>query len=231
MCTMRVVKGKVTIGSKGSGALQFESPRGIAVIGEVVYVAEWDGHRIHKLTTEGEFISTFGTKGSRIGMFNHPSDVKISPDGKVYVADWNNNRVQVFNPDWTISHVINSRVSGDGGFSSPTSIAFDLSGDVHVTTEYCSSPVSVFTPNGLFVCQYISADCTPQGIAIDPSGYSLVTSGSSWVSDGSLSVYDPSGREIHSVRGQLSRSPHAVSVSPDGSVWVTDTYNNRLLKY
>ena len=70
-----------------------------------------------------------------------------------------------------------------------------------------------------------------KAIAIDPSGYSLVTSGSSWVSDGSLSVYDPSGREIHSVRGQFSRSPRAVSVSPDGSVWVTDTYNNRLLKY
>ena len=156
-------KRKATIGSMGSGVLQFKSPRGITVNGEVVYVAEWGGHRIHKLTTGGEFISTFGTRGSGTGQLNNPSDVKISPDGKVYVADWNNDRVQVFNPDWTISHVINGRVSGDGRFSSPTGIAFDLSGDVHVTTEFGFSPVSVFTPNGHFVCQYYSADSTPQG--------------------------------------------------------------------
>ena len=61
-------------------------------------MAEWGGDRIHKLTT-GEFIGAFGEQGSGIGQFNRPSDVKISPDGKVYVADFFYDRVQVFNPN------------------------------------------------------------------------------------------------------------------------------------
>ena len=121
-------KKKTTIGSRGSGELQFQYPRGIDISGEVVYVAEYGGHRIHKLTTGGEYIEVFGKKGYFIGEFNSPYDVNISPDGKVYVADCNNNRVQVFHTDWTISHVIDGTVSGDSSFTSPEGIAFDLSG-------------------------------------------------------------------------------------------------------
>ena len=56
-------KKKTTIGSKGSGEVQFEFPCGIDISGEVVYVAEYNGHRIHKLTTGGEYIGVFGKKG------------------------------------------------------------------------------------------------------------------------------------------------------------------------
>ena len=218
-------KKKATIGSEGRGEVQFERPYGIDINGEVVYVAEYGGHRIHKLTTGGEFIGTFGEEGSGAGQFNCPYDVKISPDGRVYVADRVNNRVQVFNPDWTASHVIEGRVSGDGKFREPTGLAFDLTGDVHVTA-YCSSSVTVFTPNGQFVRQYDNTHISgPEGVAIDPSGYSSVTN----FKTSTLSVYDPSGRFIHSVEG-FDR-PFGVSVSPEGSVWVADTHNNRLLKY
>ena len=204
--------------------LQFQSIYGIDISNGVVYVAEYIGHRIHMLTTGGEFICTFGERGSGIGQFNYPTDVKISPDGKVYVADEYNNRVQVFNHDWTISHVIDSNSVPDGDkFSHPKAIAFNLSGDVHVIR---SSSISVFTPIGQFVRHYGGSElCYSRNIAIDPSGYSWV---SSW--DNNVSVYDPSGRFVHSINGGFN-SPRGVSVSPDGSVWVADTMNNRLVKY
>ncbi len=214
-----------TIGSHGIGKLQFQLPYGIEISNGIVYVAEFWGHRIHMLTTEGEFIGTFGERGSGIGQFNSPSDVKISPDGRVYVADESNDRVQVFNPDWTISHVIDSSSVPDGVmFSHPDAIAFDLSGDVHVISSF--SGTVLFTPTGQFVRHYGGSELRyPFGIAIDPSGYSWVTS---W-SNNTLSVYDPSGELVHSIGGL--GSPHGVSVSPDGSVWVADTFNNRLVKY
>ena len=216
---------KVTIGSYGTGKLQFQSPYGIDISNGVVYVAEFTGHSIHILTTGGKFIGTFGEGGSGIGEFDSPTDVKISPDCRVYVADTNNNRVQVFNPDWTISHVIDSSSVPDGvRLSYPTAIGFDLSGDLHVSSMY--SPVIVFTPTGQFVRCYVGSELRdPEGIAIDPSGYSLVTS---WHGN-TLSVYDPSGRLVHSIGG--FNNPHGVSVSPDGSVWVADTFNHRLVKY
>ena len=218
-------KKKTTIGSKGSGELQFQSPCGIAISGEVVYVAEHGGHRIHKLTTGGEFLGTFGQNGSDIGRFNGPWGINISPEGKVYVADLDNSRIQVFHSDWTLSHIIDGKVSGNGNFDRPYDIAFDISGDVHVI-GLSSNSVTVFTPSGQFVRKYGQTHLKgPIGIAIDSAGYSLVMNHFS----GSLSIYDPSGRFIHSI-GEF-KYPYGVSVSPDGSVWVADYGNIRLVKY
>ena len=215
-------KKKTTIGSRGSGELQFQSPHGIAISGEVVYVAEHGGNRIHKLTTGGEFLGTFGQKGSNDGQFNGPAGINISPEGKVYVADSNNRRIQVFHSDWTLYHIIDGKVSGDGSFDRPFGVAFDMSGDVHVT----ENSVTVFTPSGQFVRKYDQTNLNgPIGIAIDSAGYSLVANNSSH----SLSIYDPSGRFIHSI--ERFKHPWDVSVSPDGSVWVADAGNSRLVKY
>ena len=219
---------KATIGSTGTGELQFQSPYGIDISNGVVYVAEYDGHRIHMLTTAGEFIGTFGDKGSGQGQFKCPHDIKISPDGKVYIADTENDRVQVFNSDWTISHVIDGSSVSDGDrFDSPWDIAFDQLGDIHVTTSRHS--VTVFTPTGQFVCKYGGSEfrhCL-ESIAIDRSGYSLVTV-TCWRNN-SLSVYDPSGLLVHSIK--MSHSSHGISVSPDGSVWIANSFSNQLVKY
>ena len=60
--------------------------------------------------------------------------------------------------------------------------------------------MTVFTPSGQFVRQYDKTHTnSPTGIAIDPSGYSLVNN-YSW-NNGTLSIFDPSGRFIHSVGG------------------------------
>ena len=214
--------GKDIIGSWGTGNLQFWSPRGIDISNGIVYVAECGGHRIHMLTTGGEFIDTFGVKGSGLRQFDRPCDVKISPDGRVYVTEQGNNRVQVFNPDWTISHVIDRSSIPDESdeFNKSTAIAFDLSGNAYVTND--SDAVLVFTSTGQYIRRFGGG--VNEGIAIDPSsGYSLITNRYT------LSVYDPSGSLVHTIEGL--DAPTGVSISSDRSVWVADTYNDRLVKY
>ena len=197
-------KKKTTIGSE----LQFEDPCGITIIGEIVYIAECGGQRIHKLTTGGEFLGTFGEKGSGMGQFNGPCDINISPEEKVYVADRDNSRIQVFHSDWTLSHIIDGKVSGDSSFTHPEGISFDLSGNVHVTGDRSNS-VTVFSASGQFVCKYDQTELKrPTGIAIDSAGYSLVVNYNS----NSLAIFDPSGKLVHTIKGFSS---------PYGSISIT----------
>ena len=216
---------KTTIGSYGTGPLQFNSPCGIAINGDIMYVAENVGNRIHKLTLEGEFLGTFGSKGSGKGQFFNPWGISIGPDDRIYVADPGNNRIQVFHHDDTFSHSITGNISGYGQFKCPSGLSFDPSGHLHVTC-FITKIVTIFTPEGQYICQYGQPHVNePRGVAIDSAGNSLVVNNRR----NSLSIFDPHGNYIHSIGG--FKYPIGVAVASNGSVWVADTDNNRLVKY
>ena len=216
---------KTTIGSKGTGPLQFNNPSGIAISGDIIYVAEFGGHRIHKLTLEGNFLGTFGSKGSGKGQFSTLYDICIGPDGRIYVVDYGNCRIQVFHQDETFSHNIDSNVSGNKQFSYPFGLCFDHLDYLHVT-YHLSNKVAVFTPEGQYIRQYGQSHLNgPYGIAIDSAGNSLVVN----YSRNSLSIFDPHGNYIYSIGG--FSWPIGLAVASNGSVWVADQCNNRLVKY
>ena len=216
---------KTTIGSKGTGYLQFNCPVGIAIDGDIMYVVENGGHRIHKLTLGGRFLCTFGSKGSGKEHFLFPCGICIGPNGRIYVADACNHRIQVFHSDDTFSHIITGNVSGDEQFKYPVGISFNQSGHLHVAC-YSSNRVSVFTPEGQYIRQYGQSHLNgPYGIAIDSTGNSLVVNSGG----NSLSIFNPHGNYIHSIGG--FNDPVGVAVASNGSVWVADRTNNRLVKY
>ena len=216
---------KSTISLYGSKSLQFIGATGIAINEDILYVAEYYGMRIHKFTLGGEFIGTFACRWPHKGQFSLPWAMCIGCDDKIYVADRGNNRVKVFHHNGTISHNIEGNISGDGGFRSPGGLSFDPSGNLHVTCS-SSNVVTVFSQDGQYIRQYGQSYLNgPRGISIDSAGNSLVVNYDTC----SLVIFDPHGNYIHSIKG--FNGPIGVAVTSNGSVWVADQYNHRLLKF
>ena len=79
----------------------FDRPSDIAFgkDGEI-YVSDGYGNsRIMKFDREGNFIKTWGSKGTAPGEFNLPHSIVVDATGRVYVCDRTNRRVQIFDSE------------------------------------------------------------------------------------------------------------------------------------
>ncbi len=92
-------------GLPGAGAQSdvFQRPTDVAwdAAGNI-YVADGYGNsRIAKFDKHGQFIKSWGSKGTDPGQFNTPHGIAIDAQGSVYVADSGNKRIQVFDGEGT----------------------------------------------------------------------------------------------------------------------------------
>ncbi|XP_065186133.1 protein wech-like [Sycon ciliatum] len=90
-----------TIGIRGIEIGEFHEPIGVvlvnhSVLGPCFAVADNYNHRIQTMTVNGEFITSFGSKGSAFGQLCKPYDVTTDAYGNVLVVDHGNGRVMVY---------------------------------------------------------------------------------------------------------------------------------------
>ena len=62
----------------------------------MVYVCEGHNTRVSVFTSEGEFLTSFGSNGGQPGQFRFPRGVCVDNSGVVYVCDSINDCVQMF---------------------------------------------------------------------------------------------------------------------------------------
>jgi DNA-binding beta-propeller fold protein YncE len=63
-----------------------------------VYVSDTGNNRIQKFTSDGTFLTAWGSKGSGEGQFIQPQGIAIDSQNNMYVTDFDNHRIQVFAP-------------------------------------------------------------------------------------------------------------------------------------
>ena len=167
-----------TVGTRGSGPLQFQYPSGITVHPHTgkVYVADYANNRIQVLNSDLTYSSSFGRKGSNNGEFDSPYDISTDREGYVYVADRENHRIQVF----TVDGVYLRQFGKKGELKLPVGIAIDF-GNVVYVSEWGNHRVSIFTTDGKFIKSFgrrgngpVEFDC-PYGLAVDKKGILYVT--------------------------------------------------------
>ena len=84
------------IGKKGAGVGELGHPRLITISENELYVSEEGNHRVSVFTTQGDYLTSFGSHGSGPQQFSCPYGIAVDQSGMVYVADHSNNRIQVF---------------------------------------------------------------------------------------------------------------------------------------
>ena len=116
-----------SFGSYGSAKGQFCFPRFITIDNQgFVYVSDWDNNRIQVFTSEGKYISQFGTFGQS------PPIGLIINNNLLYVAEEYNHRVSIFTTDGQFVNSFGEKGNKKDQFNGPYGIALDNEGYVYV---------------------------------------------------------------------------------------------------
>jgi len=127
-------------GTSGTGDGEFSAPVGVAVASDgSVYVADGlangvqTNHRIQKFTSEGVFVTKWGTEGGVDGSFQSLRGIGVAPNGRVYVLD--THQIRVFTSEGILVNKWGSYGTGDGQFFGPTGITIGPDGSVYATND------------------------------------------------------------------------------------------------
>lgn len=91
------------IGNREKPSFQapFNHPTDVAVSpsGEIYITDGYGNTRVHKFSSEGQLLHSWGEPGVKPGEFSTPHGIWVDKQNKVYVVDRENNRVQIFNSE------------------------------------------------------------------------------------------------------------------------------------
>ena len=162
-----------TISEQGEDKNQLSYPEGIAIAGDLIYVADSNNHRIQVFDLEGKHIRSWGSQGSETGEFENPVGVFVH-EGRVYVTDRDNFRVQVFDIEGKFVHEWSILEYGEPSSSLGISGIVVHGGLVYVTGRG-SQQIKVYGMDGSFVFKtplFTAAEYYfPRGICVYGGGF------------------------------------------------------------
>jgi len=207
---VRTVAGSPTEAGMANGkatAARFNAPMGIDVdAAGNAYVADYNNHRVRKITSEGVVTTLAGTGKAgfkngtgKIAQFYRPKGIAVTDDGIVYVSERDNHRIRRITPDGTTTTFAGSTWGmrdGKGAaarFHQPGGMALDSAGNLIVSD-----------PENNAVRK------------ISPQGDVITLVGISWAgnTDGVGAV------------GTRLNHPRGVDVDASGNIYIADTDNH-----
>ena len=225
-----------SFGTQGTKEGQFNYPCGVAISHDG-HILVTDEHRLQKLTFEGDCVKSVGS--SEIGngplQFNENRGITVHPTtGQIFIADAYNHHIQVLNKDLAYSHSFGKRGSSPEQFNYPYDVTFDNEGYLYVADSgnHC---IKKFTSTGQHISTFSSEGSNP-GQITKPTSI-IIDNNILYVSEfgnNRISIFDTNGCFIHcfgkrgSGEGEFN-SPFGITVDSLGNLYVSDTYNNRLV--
>jgi DNA-binding beta-propeller fold protein YncE len=216
------------------------NPRGVAVRGSRMAVADDQHHRIVVFDTGGHVLRTVGTgPGTMPGQLNFPYGVGFDPQGRLFVADDLNHRVVRYSsgPDYPYKARWGSYGTAPGQLAYPRGLAVGSGGSVYVANTG-DDRIDVFDRGGGLLRSFGSSGRAagqfdePLGVAADASGIRAVTD----AVNGRVELLNPDGT-VATVWGSpnpgptILPNPVATAFDSAGNLYVLDRRRDRIVVF
>lgn len=165
-----------TVDQPGTPGTPFNQPtRAVISASGEMYVSDGYGQsRVHRMTTEGNVIVSWGAPGTGPGEFNLPHDVTVDQYDRVYILDRGNLRCQISNNDgeflteWT-------------NLGSPNDLFIDSDNMVHIAEGHQS--ICIMTLDGEIIGRWGEKGTNPGQFSDSPHGIWIDSNGDIYVSE------------------------------------------------
>ena len=185
--------------------------------------------RIERFSAAGTYLNDRGMRGVAAGSFAWPEDAAVAPDGTLWVADTRNDRLQHFAADLSgTPTIVGGTGTALGQFHDIEGVSVDSTGTVWVADsandriESYNPVTKVFATFGSLgsgAGQFIN----PEAVAVTASHVYVADTNNNRVQELTLS-----GQWVASFTTGLNH-PQGLALAPDGSLWVADSMNNRVV--
>ena len=180
-------------------------------------------HRIQQFNVRtGNYVKSFGKKGTRDGEFQNPASVCVDEEGRVIVADFHNNRIQVLSQDG--EPLFQFGDSGPEKVDRPKSCVYHE--NKFIVSDWGNYCLKVFDNTGKFLYK-IGEEGEADGQLKGPHGLCLQKCGNHH----NLLVCNRANRRVDqfTVDGCFTgktvvqlQDPTIITTTPDGLILVTD---------
>ncbi len=221
------------IGSRGTGAGQFNKPRSLAFDREDnLYVADMTG-RVQKFSPDGQFRLLWQMPETDKGK---PKGMALDREGRIIVVEPHYSRVNHFTPEGKLALSWGHHGTNDGELYFPRAVAVGSEGDLYLSEYGKVERVQHFSADGHRYLGTIGGPGVASGEFNRAEGLGTGTAGKVFVADSCnhrVQIFDSSGRFLEafgkagSDLGQLSY-PYDVRVDPAGFIYVCEFGNSRI---
>ena len=157
-----------SIGSKGSGELQFNCPWGLSTdeYNNDIYICDYNNNRIQIISENLQFKSQFGKD-----TLHYPRDIKLYKDN-IFILDLSNPCLHIYNRDLVLQQSVVTR-GIEQQVTNPLFFFIDNFGNILITDPY---PNSILILNSEFEFIHKISVSQPTGITMDRDDRIIVTS-------------------------------------------------------
>jgi DNA-binding beta-propeller fold protein YncE len=220
---------------------QLANPRGVAVRGTRMLVADDQHHRVAAFDTGGRLLASVGAgQGAGPGQLNFPYGVAMDAQGRVFVADDMNQRIVRYSTPATgyrYKARWGSYGTAPGQLAYPRGLAAGANGELYVANTG-NDRIDVFDAGGQLLRSFGSSGRAtgqfdaPQGVAADSTGTRAVTD----AVNGRIQLLAPDGA-IAAAWGSpnpgptILPDPVAVAFDAAGNAFVLDARRSKIVVF